>query len=252
MSGNELNIPSKACSLDNYIRRKSADRSGFLSKKKSLTTNSKRHPTKQQKGQKACVSISVGIVRLSAHKELSIKRGSRVFVSVPRNANSDTVKKLAVDKHANLNQYFCALEDYVLLYPDTKVVEFLPGSNENFDVEKYKELLGKPFQKVDLYLCSEIDFISDISEQIDDEKHGEGTSAGCIKTFDSASTDVLDIDDVDDNVLNSHYLDKYLDPIPIHVTDDNEKVADNVFKEQQKINKVTCPICHERFFNFRD
>ena len=141
MSGNELNIPSKACSLDNYIRRKSADRSGFLSKKKSLTTNSKRHPTKQQKGQKACVSISVGIVRLSAHKELSIKRGSRVFVSVPRNANSDTVKKLAVDKHANLNQYFCALEDYVLLYPDTKVVEFLPGSNENFDVEKYKELL---------------------------------------------------------------------------------------------------------------
>ena len=66
----------------------------------------------------------------------------------PLCSDAETVKKLSVEKHANLKQYFCGLEDYVLLYPDTKIIDVLPGSTEKFTVEKYKNFLGKPFQKI--------------------------------------------------------------------------------------------------------
>ena len=42
----------------------------------------------------------------------------------------------------------------MLCYPDQKIVEFIPGSNEEFTVEKYKDELGKPYSQVNLYLCN--------------------------------------------------------------------------------------------------
>ena len=108
------------------------------------------------------VSINVGkIERVLC--ELKIKRGSRVIVQVPKNANVQTIKRLAIEKHSNLDQYFCVSIDYVLLYPDCKVIVDLPGGTEPFQLDKYKEFLGKPFQRVDLYLCSKDDFLSNMS-----------------------------------------------------------------------------------------
>ena len=78
-------------------------------------------------------------------------RGNWATVS---EADWKVVKWLAVDKQADLNQYFCALEDYVLLYPDQKVCRMLPASNEIFTVEKYKLFLNRPYAKIfiSLYL----------------------------------------------------------------------------------------------------
>ena len=46
------------------------------------------------------------------------------------------VLNIATDKHAGMDQYFCEFEDYVLLYPDIKVCNLLPGSNESCTVER--------------------------------------------------------------------------------------------------------------------
>ena len=63
--------------------------------------------------------------------------------------------KTALKKHADGDQFFCSLNDYVLCYPDQKLVQFIPGISESFIVEKYKEeFLSKPYSKMDLFLCN--------------------------------------------------------------------------------------------------
>ena len=63
--------------------------------------------------------------------------------------------KTALKKHADNDQFFCSLDDYVLCYPDQKLVEFIPSTTESFTVEKYKEeFLSKPHSKMDLFLCN--------------------------------------------------------------------------------------------------
>ena len=63
--------------------------------------------------------------------------------------------KTALKKHADDDQFFCSLNDYVLCYPDQKLVQFIPGISESFIVEKYKEeFLSKPYSKMDLFLCN--------------------------------------------------------------------------------------------------
>ena len=63
--------------------------------------------------------------------------------------------KTALKKHADNDKFFCSLDDYVLCYPDQKLVEFIPGTTESFTVEKYKEeFLSKPYSKMDLFLCN--------------------------------------------------------------------------------------------------
>ena len=68
---------------------------------------------------------------------------------------AEEVLKTALNKHADNDQFFCSLEDYVFCYPDQKLVEFIPGTTESFTVEKYKEeFLSKPYSKMDLFLCN--------------------------------------------------------------------------------------------------
>ena len=38
--------------------------------------------------------------------------------------------------------------------------EFLPGSDERFNLEKYKEEIGKPYSKIVLYLCRWAEYYS--------------------------------------------------------------------------------------------
>ena len=44
------------------------------------------------------------------------------------------------------------LENFVLLYPDTKLVYLIPGTDEPFTVVKYKKDLDKPYSKICFYL----------------------------------------------------------------------------------------------------
>ena len=72
----------------------------------------------------------------------------------------------AKNKHSNHNQFFCDSEDYVLVYPDQKIVDKIPGTIERFTVSGYKKELAKPYSRMDLYLCKAHDLSSTGEEEI--------------------------------------------------------------------------------------
>ena len=100
------------------------------------------------------VTIQVGIISGDEKDEtLHIIRGSRLPIKIPKNAGSQEILEKSIEKHSNHDQFFCGVEDWSLLYPDQKKVEYIPGTNIPFTLQQYKEDLGKPFSKIDLYLC---------------------------------------------------------------------------------------------------
>ena len=194
-------------------------------------------------------------------KDIKICRGSKHIVNVPRSADAATVKALALEKHANMDQYFCAYDDYILLYPDSKIVDTLLGSHVKFTVEGYKEILGKPFQKVDLYLCLEAAFVDSVGKSLekpDDFDYDikdldqyllhdtqnphvpyDETMNVAIKKDVLVKTDVIEISDNDDNRQSSVKVEKSNEKNPFVAVGDGPSVPGP--------SKVICPICNMNF-----
>jgi len=53
---------------------------------------------------------------------------------------------------------------WILLYPDLDVVLYIPGTKECFSMAKYKESIGKPYNRVNLLRCT--GFKSGINETL--------------------------------------------------------------------------------------
>ena len=66
-------------------------------------------------------------------------------------------------KYADHDPFLCGSDDYVLCYPNQKIVQFIPGTNKEFTVELYKEEICKPYSKIDLFLCN----ISNVDDAVD-------------------------------------------------------------------------------------
>jgi len=104
------------------------------------------------------VNINVGIIRGNEKGQLQIIRGSKLPLQVSKQADAKTILKLATKKHGDHDQYFDSKEEYILLYPDTTKVVTVPGcENTLFTLEKYKINFGKPYSKIDLFLCTHND-----------------------------------------------------------------------------------------------
>ena len=100
------------------------------------------------------VTINVGIMK-NVNLNLKRVRGKKLPLKVKTTINYDNLKKRAIEKHSHHDQSFCGLEEYVLLYPDGKETLFLPGiTSTRFQLDSYKEELGKPYSQIVLYLCS--------------------------------------------------------------------------------------------------
>ena len=42
-------------------------------------------------------------------------------------------------------------------------MQFIPGTNIEFTIDRYKEEIGKPYSKIDLYLCNVSNVDSDVN-----------------------------------------------------------------------------------------
>ena len=134
----------------------------------------------------------------------------------------------AVNKHANHDQFFNALEKYALLYPDQKVVATIPGSDEPFTVEKYKCELSKPYSKVDLYIC----LVSDIHD--------------CGKY--TLEDDHLNIDnELEDGSLNTQDPFPLLDNVDTHQDSLLSSMKNEAGPSCTVERKVYCPVCNKKF-----
>ena len=110
------------------------------------------------------LQINVGLVELNnEHNELNINRASSLPISIWKSATDLTVKRVAREKHLahnkNLRVETNELNtEWILLYLDLDVVLYIPGTRECFSEEKYKESIGKPYNRVNLYLCRKADY----------------------------------------------------------------------------------------------
>ena len=76
------------------------------------------------------VMINVGLISAAEDNELSLVRGSKLPVQVRKWFDADQVLKSAVKKHADHDQHFCDIENYCLMYPDMKIVDVVPGTQQ--------------------------------------------------------------------------------------------------------------------------
>ena len=157
-------IPSnhvQTASLEQFKETKSAERSSFFRPKSttkggrtSTTTSLTTSVKKSKKATNMQVNINVGIMERNNDGYLRAIRGK--FTNVFTNSSYEDIKKVSIEKHSNHNQNFvCRHETYVLLYPDGQEAYYLPGvfSTQAFQLDLYKEELGKPYSQINLFLC---------------------------------------------------------------------------------------------------
>ena len=112
---------------------------------------------------RAEVFINVGLIEANEKGIVSIKQGSRLAIKIAKKFSSIEVARVAVKKHADHDQFFCGSDEYVLCYPDQSILQFIPGTNIEFTVERYKKEIGKPYSKIDLYLCNVSNVDNDVN-----------------------------------------------------------------------------------------
>ena len=90
------------------------------------------------------------------------KKGSLLPLDVKKSDSSFAVKNLGMDKQLAHNKQLrdCGDFECVLLYPDLDLVNNIPGTSDPFTVEGYREAIGRPYNRVNLYLCKLDDFES--------------------------------------------------------------------------------------------
>ncbi|KAM4532095.1 uncharacterized protein V3H82_025949 isoform 1-T1 [Fundulus diaphanus] len=99
---------------------------------------------------------------------LKPQRGRTITLLTNPDVSPTPLLSLAVKKMKDFNQY---LKDgpFLLLYPDGTEVINIPGTQTPFTLAAYKAELGKPYQRICLFLCSRNDFeevgkLSDLSD----------------------------------------------------------------------------------------
>ena len=156
--------------------------------KKENTRRSQFQPKSAKKQKLKEVKIKIGLITYRAeHGELKVSRGSSTnhTISVSPSAGVSELIKKAVEKHSRFNRKLSdRADEYYLLYPDKSRVDKLPGTQEDFTMERFKEELGKPYDRITLYLCKVTDFCKSMTNELaevlydeasdgDDETEGE-------------------------------------------------------------------------------
>ncbi len=66
-------------------------------------------------------------------------------------------------KHAAFKRKFIDPEkQYVLLFNDFELVDNIPGTSQPFSLQKYKDMIGKKYNRISFYLCDADDYFGKI------------------------------------------------------------------------------------------
>ncbi|XP_066920038.1 uncharacterized protein [Clytia hemisphaerica] len=147
------------------------------------------------------------------------ERGSRVNVQVNEHSTRDAVLDAALTKISLTNQYFCPTDSYSLCYSDGRVVNTIPGTDKPFRLDRYQEWFGKPYSKVCLFVCLQMELL----------QHDEMSSSS--SSFSQSDEEISSLRGSKKSKKNkrSKTVQKNQDPPP----------------PQQR--KLPCPICNSEF-----
>ena len=69
------------------------------------------------------------------------------------------MKTRAVEKHSTFNNEIKNVPSaYKLLYPDKRLADKLPATDDGFQLKAYKEALGKPYSRITFFLTTHTDY----------------------------------------------------------------------------------------------
>eukprot|EP00794_Sanderia_malayensis_P002879 gene2879-3330_t len=93
-----------------------------------------------------------------AYKELKERERGCGFKGKGKKKKQQNIE--AKTKVAKFHQnHIQEIDSVVLLYPDRSEVNSMPGSEEQFILQRYKEELGKPYSRICLYLCKTTEYL---------------------------------------------------------------------------------------------
>ena len=144
--------------FEEFKKRKEIERSARFQPKKRLKESTVGKSSKA-KAKDTEVSINVGFMKLEKSGNLKRCRGKTLPVKVKCTAKAESILEKSVKKHANHDKKIHEGLEYVLLYPDQSKVMYLPGTTEEFVLEKYRDDIGKSYQRVTLFIAKKNDWL---------------------------------------------------------------------------------------------
>lgn len=147
---------------EEFRGRKETERRGHF------TNKSKKRKTEEKAPQEKLANVKIGTMTYREELgELKIIRGGNHTVSVLPSVGVKELLVRAVDKHSRFNRSLSnRVDEYYLLYPDKTRVGKLPGCEEDFTLQRYKQELGKPYERITLYLCKVTDFYGNMTNEL--------------------------------------------------------------------------------------
>lgn len=148
-----VNYDKPAKSFEAYRTSKSKDWANRVSKGKGKGKNKEEVSSE--------VTIYIGLMSWNTKEgKLKPKRGKKLILKIPANTNYNTLRMEATKKWQNFySDLYEENQLYVILYEDGKQAKFLPGKDtEAFSLKKYKEELGRDYNRITMYLCTSDDF----------------------------------------------------------------------------------------------
>ena len=74
-------------------------------------------------------------------------------VKLSKEMNYEEVYERSMKKWEDYDRTFSRDRGYILVYSDDKIARTIPGSSEEFMLQKSKEGLGKSYARIIMYLC---------------------------------------------------------------------------------------------------
>ena len=81
-----------------------------------------------------------------------IQRSKSFPVKLSRDIGYGEAREKALKKWEDYDRSFDRDRGYALVFQDGKLATEIPGSTEEFTLRKYKEVLGKSYSRISLYL----------------------------------------------------------------------------------------------------
>ena len=151
--------------------------------------------------------INVGFMKYcKLNRSLKKCRGKTLpIITTPQSAAGE-IKDKAVRKHANHDKSMHDGFEYVLLYPDGSEIINLPGTSDPFILEKYSEDVGRPYNRITLFLSLKSDLLFSemptCSVDMGDEPEDDDTSDDEKELMKS----VFDVSEVSNSLYRSNQL----------------------------------------------
>jgi hypothetical protein len=198
---------------------------------KKLNSQEWKSSTSKKPEKDVTVQIMIGLMEMNTKEmRLKPKRGKRIGLSVSSKVSYCVILDKAVEKWKAFNSdvYDDETEDYVLLLENSKPAQFLPG-NEHFTLHRYHEEVGRDYNKIVLYLCTETDLNFEheprCNKRYDSDSDEMSAPAKKIKK-EAKKTSCVDLTcESDENIARELQIkfDMEMHDIPIHMDDTDEK-----------------------------